>query len=152
MSQQPPYGQPAHQPQGYARRAVPAADWPPQPGFIPREPDPAQTAYGRSGPPTQYYTQPFASQAPVAPTPRKKRHVFMWVFFAVQVIFIIWLISAGVTTDHTVTHCTGVDCKGATEAGSAIGIALIVVFWVVVDLLLAIPYTIHRLATRSRQA
>jgi hypothetical protein len=155
MSQQPPYGRPSHQPQRYARRDVPAADWPAQPRFIPREPDRAQTAYDRSGPPTQCFTpqqEPLAYQAPAAPTPRKKRRVFMWVFFAVQVIFIIWLISAGVTTDHSVTHCTGVDCKGATEAGSAIGVALIVVFWVVVDLLLAIPYAIYRLAARSRQA
>ena len=85
--------------------------------------------------------------APVAP-PRKKRHVFLWIFLAIQVLFIIWLITGGASADHGVTHCTGPDCKGATEAGSAIGIGLIIVFWMVVDVILGVTYGVYKLATR----
>ena len=70
--------------------------------------------------------------APIA-APRKKRHVFLWIFLTVQAVFILWLITGGATADHSVTHCTGIDCKGAAEAGSAIGI---------------VSYGVYRLATR----
>jgi hypothetical protein len=83
-------------------------------------PSPGQMPYPTSGP--QQYS------APPAARPRKRRRIFLWFFLAVQVIFIIWLITGGVAADHNVTHCVGQYCKGATEAGSAIGIGLIVVF------------------------
>lgn len=82
--------------------------------------------------------------------PRRRRRIFLWFFLAVQAIFIIWLITGGTAADHSVTHCTGANCKGATEAGSAIGIGLIVVFWMVVDVILGVTYGVYRLATRER--
>ena len=85
---------------------------------------------------------------PDLPLPRKKRRVFLWAFLAIQILFIMWLVSAGTTTDHAVTHCTGVDCKGATEAGPAIGIGLIVVFWMIADVILGVCYGVYKLATR----
>ena len=97
---------------------------------------------GPQQPPAATYGMPAPAK------PRKKHRVFLWFFLAVQAIFIIWLISAGVSTDHSVTHCTGVDCKGATEAGSAIGIGLVVVFWMVVDVILGVTYGVYRLAAR----
>jgi uncharacterized membrane protein YhaH (DUF805 family) len=99
-----------------------------------------------------HQAQPQAAYAQPAPKPRRKRRVFLWFFLAIQIIFIVWLISAGVSTDHSVTHCVGQYCKGATEAGSAIGIGLIVVFWVIVDFLVTIPWVVYRLATRNRNA
>ena len=72
--------------------------------------------------------------------------------FRSQVIFVLWLISAGFATDHDVTHCVGQYCKGASEAGSAIGIGLIVAFWMVVDVILGVCYGVYRLATGNRNA
>ena len=89
-----------------------------------------------------------STTAPPPAPARRKRRVFLWVFLAVQAIFVLWLITGGITADHGVTHCTGPDCKGATEAGSAIGIGLIVVFWMVVDVILGIGYGVYKLARR----
>ena len=85
--------------------------------------------------------------------PRKRRRVFLWIFLLVQVLFIAWLISAGVTGDHGTTHCTAAgltsgQCKSASEVGTGLAIGFIVVFWVAVDLLLSIPYVIYRLSRR----
>lgn len=98
----------------------------------------------------------------------------MWVFFAIQAIFIIWLV-VGLATVHTsptqaqltsacynhswwplfksqadcVTHYGGA-LTDAGNVGKGIGAALIVVFWVVVDMILGITYGVYRLATRDR--
>ena len=94
--------------------------------------------------------QRMSSTAPSTLQARKKRRVFLWVFLAIQAIFVIWLISAGFSTDQAVTHCTGFDCKGATEAGSAIGIGLVMVFWAFVDIIIGGGYAVFRLANRLR--
>lgn len=71
--------------------------------------------------------------------PRKKR-VFLWFFLAVQAIFVLWLVVGLSTAD------TGGDA--AAEAGTAIGAALIVTLWAVVDFILGVTYAIYRLARR----
>lgn len=103
--------------------------------------------------------------------PYKKRRIFLWVFLAIQAIFIIWLItgsttSTGPTTAQVAQFCgngawQGVftsyaDCVkhgavGLTEAGNigkGLGLAVIVIVWVVVDFLVALTYGIYRLARR----
>ena len=126
-----------------------------------------QQPYGRQD---AYGYQP----APGVRAPRKKRRVFLWVFLAIQALFVIWLVT-GLATVHTgatqaqlasacyhhawwplfksqadcVTHYGGA-LTDAGDAGKAIGAGLIVVFWVVVDLLTVIPWLVYRLATRSR--
>lgn len=129
---------------------------PPRPSFTPApqqqggypQPGYAQPGYPQGGYPQQQWGAPpaHAAQEP----PRKKRRFFLWFFLAVQAIFVIWLITAGTSVDHSVTHCVGQYCKGASEAGGAIGIGLVVVFWMVVDVILGISYGVYRLATRGR--
>ena len=99
--------------------------------------------------------------------PYKGRHIFLWVFMAVQVIFIIWLVAGtsstggGINAD-VVAQCHGeaagmgmtqAQCVsflgGAAKAGTAIGAGLVVVLWVIVDFLLAVTYGIYRLARRN---
>lgn len=84
---------------------------------------------------------PAAPQAPV----RKRRHIFRWVFLAIQVLFLVWIIS-GVTA-------TGPDCgpnlspeacQAAQGIGTGIGVALIIGLWIAVDLILGITYLIFR--------
>jgi hypothetical protein len=147
-----------------------------------------QTAYGPAQcqipqyapPQPQGYSVPPQQQgysAPLAPLPRKKRRVFMWVFFAVQALFLVWLISGLVATGHTapsqaqmLQYCgTGpksvlalyaskADCMNhysqvlsdASGVGRGLGVAFVVAIWIVVDFLLGLGYGIYRLATRSR--
>jgi hypothetical protein len=95
----------------------------------------------------------YSTGLPAAPRPRKRRRVFLWIFLAVQVLFIIWLISAGLTGDHQTTHCTAAgltsgECKATSEVGTGLAIGFILVFWVIIDLLVSIPYLIYRLARR----
>lgn len=112
---------------------------------------------------------PPAAPHPVAPPrPRKRRRIFLWVFLAIQVIFIIWLVT-GIQGNATsinpsvVAQChhqaasmnmTQAQCVsflgGAAKTGSAVGAALVVIVWVIVDFLLGITYAIYRLASRNR--
>ena len=103
--------------------------------------------------------------------PYKRHRVFLWIFLAVQVAFIIWLIAGGTT--HTgpssaeiASLCgngkwsplyssygacvadTGKLLGSAGDVGKGIGIGLIVIIWVIVDFLLAVTYGIYRLARR----
>lgn len=134
---------------------------PPQQQGWPQQPAP------HSQPPPGYYQQP------PAPPRRKKRRVFLWVFLAIQVIFVIWIIAGAATkTGPTqaqiaqgcyhhawyplfksqadcVTHFGGA-LNDAGNAGKAIGVGLVIVFWMVVDVILGVTYGVYRLATRSR--
>jgi hypothetical protein len=119
---------------------------------------------------------PYQQQyAPPVPAQRKKRRVFLWVFLAVQVLFLIWIIAgvashpAGPTAaQQAAQQCanngwyplfkSAADCQvhyahalnEASTAGKGIGVAIIVIFWVVVDFFLGLGYGIYRLASRPR--
>ncbi len=106
--------------------------------------------------------------------PRRKRRVFLWVFLAIQALFVIWVIAGAATKtgapasqvaaqcDHhawfplfksqadCVTHFGGA-LNDAGNAGKAIGIGLIIVFWFIVDVILGVSYGVYKLATRPRQ-
>lgn len=86
------------------------------------------------------------------PPAKKKRRVFWWFFLAVQILFLIWIIAGASSGSGTPADCGTLDvktCNNASDAGTAIGVALIVVFWVIVDFLLALIYGIYRLTHRS---
>jgi hypothetical protein len=107
--------------------------------------------------------------------PRKKRRIFLWVFLAIQVLFIAWVISAAVTgtgpsasdvaqgcdngawqglfTSHAdcVKHYA-VALSDAGNTGKGIAVALIVVIWVIVDFLVGLTYGIYRLARRPARS
>jgi hypothetical protein len=111
------------------------------------------------------------TEAAATVQPRKRRRVFLWVFLAIQALFIIWLITgtagtgSGIHADVT-AQClqqakgmgmTQAQCiswlGGASKAGVAVGGALIVVLWMVTDFFVGLTYGIYRLATRpARQA
>ena len=142
---QQPYGQPRYQP--------------PPPGWQQQQPPyqpPVQVAPPRAAPPR-----------------RPRRRVFLWVFLAIQALFIIWIIAGiaskpgGTPVAQQVAQQCGnggwqglfksyADCtkhyavalNDAADTGKGIGVALIVVFWVVVDIILGISYGIYRLARR----
>lgn len=83
--------------------------------------------------------------------PKKKRRIFLWVFLAVQVLFIVWIISGISSGSGQPADCGSLSaeaCNDAADVGTAIGVGLIVIFWIVVDFLLALIYGIYRLAKR----
>ena len=83
----------------------------------------------------------------------------MWVFLAVQVLFLAWVITGAASSRgipaycHQGNHAAYVGVKGCTsaaQAGTAIGVAAVIVFWMVVDVILGVSYGVYKLATRSR--
>ena len=139
-----------------------------------------QQPYEQQGPPPGYYQpQPGYQPGPgrghaAAAAPRRRRRVFLWVFLAIQALFIIWLVTGLAGTNTAAPHAqvasacfhhgwfplfkSQADCvthvsRALTQAGDVgkgIGAALIVVVWVVVDFFLGLGYLIYRLSTRTR--
>lgn len=133
---------------------------------------PQATWHDPGHPPQPVYG--FGVTAP-AQQPRKRRRVFMWVFLAVQVLFVIWLIAGlasagGSNSTYAATQAAkfcgnggwnplyssqaqclsqyGATLKDAGNAGTAIGAGLIVAFWCVTDFLMGVTYLIVRLSRR----
>lgn len=90
-----------------------------------------------------------------ARAPKKKKRVFMWAFIAVQVLFILWLVggvggadSAAQCAGKTSEYFTQADCEAASQVGTGIGAAIVLLLWAVVDFIMAVTYLIVRLARR----
>ncbi|GAA2332636.1 hypothetical protein OKJ48_30095 [Streptomyces kunmingensis] len=73
----------------------------------------------------------------------------MWFFLAVQAVFLLWIVlgarSGGPSDCGTLDAQT---CNDAANAGTAVGVGLIIVLWTVVDIILGITYAVVRLARR----
>lgn len=168
MSWQPPQYDPSqHQRhregQPLQRIQTPQQQYPPQPAYPPGNYPPPPSAY-------PYPQQPYGQ-----PPARKRKRVFMWVFIAVQALFVIWLITGiasahGSNSSYAATQAAkfcgnggwsplynsqaqcltqyGATLKDAGTAGTAIGAGLVVVFWVIVDFLMAVTWLVVRLSRR----
>jgi len=122
-------------------------------------PPPNQPSYDYGPPPTQPGFPPSYGYIPAAP-PRKRRRVFLWIFLAIQALFVVWIVAAIASSAHGIpAYCHQADhsafigvkgCTSASEAGATIGVALVIVFWMVVDVILGVSYGVYRLATRPR--
>jgi hypothetical protein len=164
-----PDSQPAFTPDPWRDSQQPGGQYPPpQPSWQQQptwqQPYQPQPQYAPQPPHRQQWQQP-----------RKKRRVFLWVFLGIQAIFLIWIIAGIAGTSHTgadahtqaVQFCASkanwqylyksqADCiihygnvlNGASDAGKGIGVALIVVVWIVVDFFTGLGYGIYRLASR----
>lgn len=117
-------------------QASPSHPWPVQPQGVPP---------GRS---------PYQSEA-ATPLPRKRHRVFFWVFLAVQILFLIWVIAGAASGHGTPESCQGRTgarlqlCNDASDVGTTIGVGLIIGLWVAVDFILGITYLIYRVASRQ---
>ena len=179
------YGQPAVPPQfGRAGQDTPGAR--PQ-AYAPQYQSPPQQQYF-APPPPQFIQRPYQAPPQYVPAPqtrynnaqqyrssapRKKRRVFLWGFLAVQVLFVVLIITqiaahpAGPTAVQLAAQqCahggwqglfkSQADCdkhyavalNDATNVGKGIGAVLIVGIWVVIDFFLGLGYGIYRLASR----
>ena len=129
--------------------------------------DPGAHERRMHGQPRYPYEQPPSRPA------RRKRRVFMWVFLAVQALFIAWIIAgiashpAGLSAAaQAARQCANggweglftseADCRqhyavalnDAGNAGKGIAIGLIIVIWVVTDFLMAVTWLVVRLSRR----
>jgi hypothetical protein len=89
---------------------------------------------------------------PPPSAPRTKRPIFLWVFLAVQALFVVWIIGGVAGASGQPDTCEGLtpeQCNAAESVGTGIGVGLIVLLWVVVDFLLAVIYGVYRLAKRA---
>ncbi len=101
-------------------------------------------------PPPSGATPPPPASHTAAAKPKKKRRVFLWVFLAIQVLFLIWIIGGAASVDSG--DCGTLDqqtCDDATAVGAGIGIFLIIMLWAFVDIILGFSYLIYKLAKRS---
>jgi hypothetical protein len=80
--------------------------------------------------------------------PKRKRRVFMWVFLAIQVLFLVWIIAGAATKGGSCNGLTAHECADASDAGHGLAVAFQVVAWCVVDFLIGVSYLIYRLAKR----
>lgn len=86
--------------------------------------------------------------------PEKKSRVFLWVFLAVQVFFLLWIIFGVSSAASVPIDCSAVspdDCQtlhDAQDVGAGIGAVLIVTFWFFIDAFLGVGYGVYRLAKR----
>ncbi|MFC8125901.1 hypothetical protein [Streptomyces sp. NPDC057302] len=103
---------------------------------------------------------PRPESGPPQPAPdavkRKKPHrVFLWVFLAVQALFLIWIIT-GATSASDDPSCEGLAgdalklCQDAGDVGTTIGVGLIIALWAAVDIILGVTYGVYRLSRRPR--
>ena len=102
-------------------------------------------------------------------TPWKPRKVFLWVFLAIQVCFIAWLISAAASGTGTSPADIAATCGGnrwyplwksyndcaahsgviaAHDVGKGIAVGAIITVWVVIDFIVGLTYGIYRLVKR----
>ncbi|MFM9370958.1 hypothetical protein [Streptomyces sp. Da 82-17] len=115
-----------------------------QPGWDPRSQRPQVPQHPRP----QRDSGPEGS----AEKPRRRRRVFLWVFLAIQLLFLVWVITGAASAGGTPEDCGTLDsttCNEAENLGTAIGVGLIVAIWVAVDVILGITYAVYRLSRRS---
>lgn len=91
------------------------------------------------------------SDAADARPPKKKHHVFRWVFLALQLVFLLWIV---VGVHHGAQTSCGTlsaqDCHNVHDVGGTIATGLIVGLWAATDVIVGGTYAIFRLATRGK--
>ncbi|MEU6540808.1 hypothetical protein [Streptomyces sp. NPDC047000] len=80
--------------------------------------------------------------------------MFLWLFLAIQALFLIWVIAGAATGSGTPEDCQGLTgdeldlCNDASNVGTTIGVGLVIALWAAVDVILGFSYVVYRLASR----
>lgn len=80
---------------------------------------------------------------------KKRHHVWLWIFLAIQALFLVWIITG--VASSSATDCGTLSkaaCTTATEAGTGIGVMLIVGFWFGVDVVMLLIKLVVQLSRR----
>jgi hypothetical protein len=98
-------------------------------------------------PSQQYGYPPEASQS--AP-PRRKRRIFLWVFLAAQILFIIWIATSAADSGGSCQNLSAHACNDTKDVAHGAVVVVQVLAWVVFDIIVGGGYAIFRLASRRR--
>ena len=91
------------------------------------------------------------SYQPQPTQPPKKKRVFLWVFLAIQALFVIWIITGVAGSSTSTGDCgslTAQQCSDAQTVGTGLGVSVILCVWAVVDVVVGGGYAVIRLAKR----
>ncbi|MEU0068540.1 hypothetical protein ABZ027_03040 [Streptomyces sp. NPDC006332] len=133
---------------GRQHRAQEPQSWGPRSPQGSEPPPDARSAPQQGPPPNSSY------QGGTTPPPKKRRRVFLWLFLALQIAFLIWVIAGAASGSGTPAECRGRTgdalklCEDASDVGTTIGVGLIIALWAAVDVILGFTYVVYRLATR----
>lgn len=92
-----------------------------------------------------------AHPSPAGQVTRRRRSKFLWFFMALQLLFVIWLVAALASSGSPPEDCGVLDaqtCQDASDAGTTVGVLLLVALWAFVDIIVGGSYAIYRLARR----
>lgn len=94
--------------------------------------------------------EPRVQGVPAHAAPEPKRHKWgRWVFLAIQLMFLAWMISGIYGGQHT--DCNGLsaeDCASAKGLGTTLGVGLIVFFWAAFDIIYGLTFLFVRAVRR----
>jgi hypothetical protein len=133
---------------GKRDRAQEPQSWGPRNSQGPTPPPDAWPTPPQWPPPSGY------QQGGTTPKPKKRRRIFLWLFLAIQVLFLIWVITGAASGSGTPEGCRGLTgddlelCEDASDVGTTIGVGLVIALWAAVDVILGFTYLIYRLASR----
>lgn len=86
----------------------------------------------------------------VPPADGKPKHrIFLWIFLAVQILFLLWIIVGAARGGSDCESLKADLCNDAQNVGKAIGVGLIIFLWAAVDVILGFSYLVYRLASRK---
>ncbi len=75
--------------------------------------------------------------------------IFTWIILIINVLFLIWIIT-GISSRPSATAALDLKtCQAASDAGTGIGVFLIIFLWVAADIILGIIWLITRKKTRD---
>ncbi|MFF1380698.1 hypothetical protein [Streptomyces sp. NPDC058308] len=136
------------------RARHPAAQHPPAWGARVGLGSPSAPAPPPPSPPSPY-TYPAPHRRDAAPSARASHRVFFWVFLAIQVLFLIWVVAGLASGSGASESCSGLSgdglkvCEDAGDVGTTIGVGLIVGFWLATDFIVALTYAVYRISARK---
>lgn len=86
-------------------------------------------------------------------TPKRRKRVFLWVFLAIQVIYLIWVITGISTANSGDASCVGTYdeelCRDAGDVGTTLGVGFVVFLWAATDIIVGGFYALYRLVKRN---
>lgn len=95
---------------------------------------------------------PYDQEADVVPAPKRRKRIGLWLFLALQALFLIWIIT-GIAGNSAPADTGGVltqsDADAAKAVGTGLGVALIVGFWMTVDVIIGVIVFVVHLARRK---
>lgn len=69
---------------------------------------------------------------------------FSWVILVINALFLIWVIAGAASSNAACDPKTQAACEAGQAIGKGIGVALIIVFWAVIDVILLVIWLVTK--------